>query len=151
MKILIDTNLPITYITSRETDPDKESVNKVMELCAYDDVEGFLAFHSVSNMWFVMTHIKDRNTGAAVFTKSEVRENIIDLCKIITVVGADTEAVIDALENDKFPDFEDCLQEKCAITAGADYIVTNNTKDYRDSLIPAITPKEFLKFFNDQE
>ena len=55
------------------------------------------------------------------------------------------------LKNDKFPDFEDCLQEKCAITAGADYIVTNNTKDYRDSLIPAITPKEFLKFFNDQE
>ncbi len=148
MKILIDTNLPITYITSRETDPDKEAVNKVMELCAYGDVEGFLAFHSVSNMWFVMTHIKDRNTGAAVFTKSEVRENIIDLCKIITVVGADTEAVIDALENDKFTDFEDCLQEKCAITAGAEYIVTNNTKDYRDSLIPAITPKDFLKIIN---
>ena len=148
MKILIDTNLPITYITSRETDPDREAVNKVMELCAYDDVEGFLAFHSVSNMWFVMTHIKDRNTGKAVFTKSEVRENIIDLCKIITVVGADTEAVIDALKNDKFPDFEDCLQEKCAMAAGAEYIVTNNTKDYRDSLIPAITPTDFLKIIN---
>ena len=151
MKILIDTNLPITYITSRETDPDKESVNKVMELCAYDDVEGYLAFHSVSNMWFVMTHIKDRNTGKAIFTKSEVRENIIDFCKIITVVGTDTEAVIDALENDKFSDFEDCLQEKCAITAGAEYIVTNNIKDYSNSLIPAITPKEFLKIFNAQE
>ena len=148
MKILIDTNLPITYITSRETDPDREAVNKVMELCAYGVVEGFLAFHSVSNMWFVMTHLKDRSTGAAFLTKSEVRENIIDLCKIITVVGADTEAVIDALENDKFPDFEDCLQEKCAITAGAEYIVTNNTKDYRDSLIPAITPTDFLKIVN---
>ena len=149
MRVLIDTNLPITYITGRETDPDKEAVSKVVELCADEKIDGFLAFHSVSNIWFVMTHLKDRSTGDLLYSKAEARENIKDFCRIINVVGADTQAVIDALENESFSDFEDCLQEKCAITANADYIITSNIKDYLNSAVPAITPTEFLVKISD--
>ena len=42
-------------------------------------------------------------------------------------------------------DFEDCLQDKCAKEVGADYIITCNTKDFEESEVPAVNPKEFLK------
>lgn len=148
MKVLIDTNIALTYITGRETDPDKDSVSRFIELYMREEIDGYLAFHSVSNMWFIMTHLKDKATGTPAFTKSEVRESLKDLCQIVTVVGADTDAVIQALDNEEFKDFEDCLQEKCAIAANADYIITNNIKDYANSAIPAVTPSDFLKIIS---
>ena len=151
LKVLIDTNLPITYITGRETAPDKDAVGKIVKLCADGKIEGFLALHSVSNMWFVMTRLKNRNTGEFVFSKQETRENIKDFCSIMEVVGADTNAVIAALDNESFSDFEDCLQEKCAITANADYIITSNIRDYQRSAVPAITPKDFLETLAKEE
>ena len=76
MKVLIDTNIALTYITGRETDPDKDSVSRFIELYMREEIDGYLAFHSVSNMWFIMTHLKDKATGTPAFTKSEVRESV---------------------------------------------------------------------------
>lgn len=44
-----------------------------------------------------------------------------------------------------FTDFEDCLQEECAVEAMADYIVTRNPNDYIASRIKVIEPGEFIK------
>lgn len=151
MKVLIDTNVSLTYITGRDTDPDKESVGKFIELCMNETVEAYIAFHSVSNMWFVLTHLKNPSTGTLAFTKEKVRKLLKAFCKIVDIVGADNDAVISALDNEDFKDFEDCLQEKCALTADADYIVTSNIKDYQHSAIPAITPKDFLETISKEE
>ena len=37
----------------------------------------------------------------------------------------------------------DALQVAAAIAFKASYVITRNTKDYRQSPVPAITPKEF--------
>lgn len=47
--------------------------------------------------------------------------------------------------NEDFSDFEDCLQEECAVAVSADYIVTRNPKDFVSSRVPAILPNDFLK------
>lgn len=70
------------------------------------------------------------------------------LCKIINVTGAVHESVISAIENDDFPDFEDCLQEKCAENANAEYIVTENVRDFRTSHIPAVTAAEMIEMLS---
>ncbi len=49
-----------------------------------------------------------------------------------------------AIDNDTFSDFEDCLQDRCAAGAGAKYIVTRNVSDFGNSEIPAILPEELL-------
>lgn len=51
---------------------------------------------------------------------------------------------MNAVDMDNFKDFEDCLQNKCAETINAQYILTNNVKDFKESTIPAITPADFL-------
>lgn len=50
-----------------------------------------------------------------------------------------------ALERNDFPDFEDCLQDECALQNHADYIITRNTDDFKNSSVPAITPADFLR------
>ena len=64
---------------------------------------------------------------------------------MLTVTSASHEEVVDAIQNENFSDFEDCLQEKCALNVGADFIVTNNVKDFSASQIPAVTPAEILE------
>lgn len=66
---------------------------------------------------------------------------------IFSVASASQEEIIEAIENDSFADFEDCLQDKCAKEAGADYIITVNEKDFENSEIEAINPREFLDKF----
>ena len=61
--------------------------------------------------------------------------------------AASQEEILDAIEKDSFPDFEDCLQDKCAKEIGADYIITCNTKDFENSEIPAVNPQEFFQRF----
>lgn len=47
-----------------------------------------------------------------------------------------------------FSDYEDGLQAACAVDIKADYIVTRNTKDYKQSPVPAIEPEDFLNIIS---
>ncbi len=50
---------------------------------------------------------------------------------------------------EKFKDFEDCLQDRCARKADAKYIITRNTEDFSESEVPAISPEKFLNVISN--
>jgi predicted nucleic acid-binding protein len=52
--------------------------------------------------------------------------------------------ILNALQNENFDDFEDCLQLECAKAVGAEYIVTRDPVDYASSDIPVISPHELI-------
>lgn len=131
--ILIDTNVLLNYITNREDPFLKESI-QVVKKCANGECVGYIAFHTLSTLWYVLRKKTD-----------EQRRNILkDICEIFEVASASKEAIIYAIEKKEFSDFEDCLQDQCAKEVNADFIVTCNLDDYKHSDVPAITPKEFL-------
>lgn len=68
----------------------------------------------------------------------------MEVCNILSVAGASHEKVVDAIHQENFTDFEDCLQVQCAKEVRADYIVTRNVNDFIHSGIKAVTPKEFI-------
>ena len=68
----------------------------------------------------------------------------MDLCSILHVAGASHDEVLKAIQMDSFKDFEDCLQDRCAENAGAEYIVTRNKEDFANSKVPAVLPEELL-------
>ena len=131
--LLIDTNILLNYITNR-ADPYLEASVEIVRRCARGECTGYIAFHTLSTLWYVLRKRDDK----------ERRQNLRDICEIFTVAAASQEEVLDAIEKDSFADFEDCLQDKCAKDAGADYIITCNTRDFIDSEIPAVTPDIFL-------
>ncbi len=136
MVVLVDTNIILDIIVARE--PFVHESRRILELCANHEIKGVIAFHSVSNIFFIL---RKR------FSNSERRLLLRGVLKILKVTGASHERVMMALEQDSFDDFEDCLQEKCAEEAGAECIVTRNAGDYKSSSIHAETPHDFLKRF----
>ena len=134
MRVLIDTNLAFTYVTGRE-DPFSSEIDRIMELCSTDAIEGILAYHSLSTIWYLMRKAPDVKR----------REIMRQLCRLMTLSGSDNATVLAAIDDPGFKDFEDAMQDCCAIDSQADYIITANIKDYAGhSRVPALTPEAFL-------
>lgn len=133
MRILIDTNVILDALTGRQ--PHFDDSDKIIKFCADKKVQGYLAAHSISNIFYILRKdmsIEDR------------RIVLLNLCEILEVEGVDSRKVKSALNRGDFKDLEDCIQDECAAAIKADYIVTRNKKDFENSTVPAILPQEFL-------
>ena len=141
MKILIDTNVIITYLTNREDKYAKE-VDIIMEKCITHQIEGFVAFHSLSTIWYLLRRSSfDSRLHGIEF-----------VCKYLRISYSDNELLLEAIKNTDFQDFEDNLQDCCAQTVGADYIVTATVRDYDGhSVVKAVTPSELLSILNEAD
>lgn len=133
-KILIDTNVLLDYLLTRE--PFYEDARKVILACAEGKIKGCIAAHSIPNMFFILR--KD-------YDAKERREILFNLCSIFDVEGIDKNKLLAGLQNEDFSDFEDCLQMECAKAYGAEYIITRNIADYKISEVKAVLPKDYLK------
>ena len=106
MRILLDTNILMTYFSGRE-DYYSSECEKIVEMCANEKIEGAVAFHSLSTIWYITRKAPE-----------ELRRAFIKrICVLFTIAGAGNEAVLEAIENWDFPDFEDALQDCCAAEA----------------------------------
>ena len=137
MVLLIDNNVMIDAITARE--PFWTDSSRVIRLCAEKKVKGYLAATSIPDTFYILR--KD-------YSSKERRSILLYYANILNIVGVDEEDIMNALKNEEFTDFEDCLQAECAKAVGADYIVTRNTADFADSPVPAVTPADFLSRFD---
>ena len=134
MKILIDTNVLIDYLAKRNG--YYENARKIMVMCSSGEISAAMAANSVLNAFYILR--KEYGTD-------ERREMLLELSKMVDIVGIDSEKIISALEREDFSDFEDCVQDECACFYGADYIVTRNVKDFTSSRVEAVLPSDFLQ------
>ncbi len=140
MKVLIDANVLLTYVTLREDTFSNEAA-QIIDMCATGKIQGFIAFHTLSILWYVLRKVPD-----------EIRRDTIkQICEILDVAYTDKQAVLEAIGNVGFKDFEDNLRDCCAKSVGADYIVTANVNDFAGhSKVPAVAPDEFIKIVNSK-
>lgn len=134
MVILIDTNAALDFLTVRQ--PFYHSARAVLQACTGGDTQGYIAFHSLPNIFYILRKS---------YSDEERRAMLEKLCLVLRVTGASHERVCVAVSRGEFSDFEDCLQDECAQEVSADYIVTRNVDDFRCSRVKAITPEEFLQ------
>lgn len=134
MTILVDTNVILDLLLKRE--PYSIAAQSIITKCAEREVIGYLAAHSIPNLFYILR----KN-----YTQKERRKFIKNLCDIFRISDLNEEKIISAIDNEDFTDFEDCLQEECAVEAMADYIVTRNPEDYKGSRVKVILPDEFVK------
>ncbi|MBQ7433330.1 MAG: PIN domain-containing protein [Lachnospiraceae bacterium] len=134
MRILIDTNILLDYLVGRK--PHYDAADQLLRLCAERRVQGFMAAHSIPNMFYILR--KD-------MSEHDRREVLLRLCRILKVEGIDQVKIISALNQKNFSDFEDCLQVECAVAVQADYIVTRNEKDFLAGDVACISAEELCK------
>jgi len=136
MVVLIDTNVIMDSVLRRV--PHNACSDKIIELCCAGTIKGCIAAHSITNLFFILR--KDMSV-------TERREMLLELCTELAVVSINSDKIISALKNDNFSDFEDCLQDECAVDFDADYIITRNISDFNGSKVKAVEPSEFLEMF----
>ena len=93
-----------------------------------------MAFHTIANCFYqygkeVLPFFRDR------------------FLRDIEVASASSAQILNALSWG-IRDLEDALQAAAALNCRASFILTHNTRDFRLSKIPAITPSAFLNRFH---
>jgi predicted nucleic acid-binding protein len=122
--------------------PDAERENHFYskEIFALADIGTLTAFCSIIS-FNIFYYVARKKLG------NELAKNyMLTFLEIIKVVPADIgiamQSIIEPISND----FEDNMQYYSALQIkGIDYIVTNNSKDFKKSNIPVKTPLQFLK------
>lgn len=134
MKILIDTNIILDLIQSRE--PFSENAQKIINSCVKKENEEYISAHSLSDIFFILR--KDK-------TVEERKALILNLCSFFTVIPEDKNFYTAVCQNNNWNDLEDGLQMKCADFEKLDYIVTRDAgKGFNNSPVKVISAEDFL-------
>ena len=133
MKILIDTNVILDVLCNR---PEfLEASSRVWKYCEVGQIEGYISALSVPNIVYILR--KELTPLKTV----QIIQQITMIFKVIDLRAADLKAAAKLLTSD----YEDALQMCQAGRIGAEYIVTRNIRDFKDSKVPALKPSELLE------
>jgi predicted nucleic acid-binding protein len=137
MRVLLDSNVIIDVIERRDKFFDDSYA--VVSLAAKGKIEAFAAAGSISDIYYII-----RRSGKDAMT---ARNAIVALLQLVGICDTTAADVFTALPLN-MPDLEDAILAASAKREKADFIVTRNGQDFKDSAVPCITPTDFLSNFD---
>ena len=136
MKVLVDTNVIIDSLQSREG--FLEDAREV--LLRAPDYDGYLVASSLTDIFYLQRRFfRD---------KEKARQELVDLLRIFGVLDTTAEDCRNALRSGVV-DFEDAVLEESAMRNDVEVIVTRNGKDFRGASLKICSPGEFLEMLGD--
>ncbi len=133
MKILVDTNVIFDVLCNRPDFVDNSSM--IWKYCEVDRLEGYISALSVPNIVYILRK---------ELTPQKTQQLIQQIMMIFEVADLKTSDLKNAAEM-LSSDYEDAVQMCCASRIKADYIVTRNIRDFKESKVPALKPSELLE------
>ncbi|ADI00982.1 MAG TPA: PIN domain-containing protein [Syntrophothermus lipocalidus] len=137
MRLLVDTNVVLDVLMHRKEFFDASY--EVLKLSALDKAEILITANTITDIYYIFQRANKDHAKS--------KEAIVKLLKLVTIADVLASDIMNALSS-KVTDFEDALVGAIAKRVKAAYIVTRNTKDFRDSPVPAIDPRDFLAQVN---
>lgn len=131
-KLLIDTNIIVDLLAKRQN-----FYLEAQELFTLADEKKIKLY--ISSLTFANTHYllsKELNSN-------EARKVLIKFKLLVEILSLDEKILELALSSD-FNDFEDAIQYYTALENKLEVIITRNKKDFKSSLLPVLTAKEYL-------
>jgi predicted nucleic acid-binding protein len=139
LKIFLDVNVILDVLADRE--PWVEASAAVLGLCEIDEIEGVVAAHSITTLYYLTTkHLNRKKATSAM----------VDLLKLVSVAAVDQDVILKAISLG-WADLEDAVQGVCALESGADFVITRDAGVFDSLSIPAVTPSEFLALLDSAE
>ncbi len=133
MKILIDTNIILDLLCNRKEFVEDSA--KIFKLCEIKKISGYISALSIPNIVYIMRKELDEQKIREVIEKLSLVFDIVDL------KGDDLKKATSL----NFSDYEDAVHSQQATRIRADYIITRNIKDYKNSKVMAIKAAELLE------
>jgi predicted nucleic acid-binding protein len=131
--LFIDTDIIVDFLIDRK--PYSREAAIIFTLIERKKLKGYVSSLTFSNLYYVLRKIEPKN---------KVISKLDSISKLLTVLKVDDQNISDAIESG-FPDFEDSIQYFCALDCKkVEVIITRNTKDYKNSILPVMTPGDFL-------
>lgn len=132
MRLFFDTSV---LLNSPLKEPGSKESDECICLCGDGIHEGWIAWHSLSNIHYV---VRSRTKS-----KTYATHTVTELLAWVEVAETTKSDAMKALSYG-MGDYEDALQLAAAEACAADVLITRNTKDFKASSIPVMTPEEFL-------
>ena len=133
MNLLLDTNVIIDYLGRKA--PFFENAEKIIAAGYFGDVQLWAPAQSFKDAFYVLAHYAD---------PARIQDAIL---KLVDLAAGD----IVAAARLKWEDFEDCLVSVCAGKAGADFLVTRDSKGFERSTVAPISPADWLSYMREHE
>ena len=135
--IFIDTDVIIDFLIDRK--PHSREAAIIFTLIEQKKLKGYVSSLTFSNLYYVLRKVESHNK---VITKLD------SISRLLTILKVDQQTIKDAIASG-FQDFEDSIQYYCALESKKiDVLITRNTKDFKSSKIPVMTPSDYLKTVN---
>ncbi len=134
-RVFIDSDIILDIATGRI--PFVENSKTALSVIENGYALGFVSSNSITNIYYVLRKISS-NDKARLFLKT--------VLKYISIITIDHESVLIALDS-KFTDFEDGIQNYCALKNQCNLILTRNIKDYTFSELQVLEPGEFIALY----
>ena len=140
MKILVDTNIIIDALTSRE--PFREATEQIFLLAANQIEDMYITASSATDIYYLIRkYLHDTDQARNTMSK------LYELFLILDVTSGDCQEALSS----RVKDYEDAVIASCAYRNRMDYIVTRNIRDYEDSKVKVLLPDELLKLISQSE
>jgi predicted nucleic acid-binding protein len=133
-KLFVDTNIVIDLLSRRE--PYFEEAAELFSLADKKQVELSVSSLTIANTSYALLRQLDSNKAKSVLRKLRL---------ILKVLPLDDKIIGLALNDETFSDFEDGLQYFTAIEDEQELIITRNLKDFKNSILPTMTTKQFIE------
>lgn len=131
-RLFLDTNVVLDLLGERE--PYYNSAAKIATLADKGEIDLIVSALTYSTVYYLLSRVEDKKLVKEKLRKFKVIAETSDLTDKIVAKGLSS----------KFSDFEDSLQYYCAIKMDCKILITRNSKDFKESEIPVLTPDEYL-------
>ena len=132
-KILLDTSIVLDLLAARE--PFLEDAKRIFTMADHSDISIYMTPIALANVHDFLAHQLDSD---------EVKKVLVRLGNLIHVLPVDQRTVDLALTSE-FKDFTDAVQYFAASEHDIDLILTRNLKNFRNSHLLVLTPKQYLE------
>ena len=138
MKVLLDTCVVIDALQERV--PFDEDAKKIFLLCANEQFIGYITAKSSTDIYYLM-HKVTHNNEQSRFCLNQ----LFLLFECLDTTGIDCKRALAS----PVSDYENAVMIESATNSKIDFIITRNEHDFSHSIIPIISPHEFIKMIEN--
>jgi len=132
--VFIDTNIIIDFLANRE--PFSEYAAKLFQLAQNNEINIYISDITINNTYYVLKQVSSHKKTLNLIAGIE---------SLVEIIPTNQKIIQKAIKSG-FKDFEDAIQYYSAKEVKSiDVIATRNTKDFKISDIPVLTPETIVK------
>ena len=137
-RVFLDTNIVLDLLGFRE--PFYKYAAKIATLADQGKIKLFTSALSFATANYILSK----------FYSKDIALDKLRKLKVFTAISPIDEEIIEKGLNSSFKDFEDALQYFSALKMNCNFIITRNSKDFKDAEFPVMTSEEFMASFKEK-